>query len=77
MMVRFQRGGELMGICPHCGENLTSVETEPIMLLFGLKEFRGVSFSCANCHAVLSVGPDPVAVRSDLVQALVEALRQG
>jgi hypothetical protein len=61
-----------MGICPHCRERVVSVDVEAITITFGLKTFRGVSFSCANtdCHAVLTVQVDPASQRRDLLQAL-------
>lgn len=63
-----------MGICPHCPEPVVNVDAEPITITFGLKTWRGLSFSCPHCHAVLTVEVDPASIRNDLVQALVEAL---
>jgi hypothetical protein len=68
-----------MGICPHCKESIVSVDVEAITITFGLKAFRGLSFSCPHteCHAVLTVQIDPASQRNDLLQAIGAGRRQG
>ena len=40
-------------------------------------EYKGVSYSCPYCHAVLSVSMDQVALNVDLVKRLLKALGRG
>jgi hypothetical protein len=44
----------------------------------GMKTLRGIIYSCPKigCHAVLSVGVDPLAVQADTVAELLKALRK-
>ena len=67
-----------MALCPHCKHRITLLNIEIITLSDEtMSPFRGVTYACPNCDAVLSAGFDPVALESDLVNALVAALRPG
>lgn len=37
--------------------------------------YKGVSYQCGGCRAILSVGIDPLALKADLVKEVVKALR--
>jgi hypothetical protein len=67
-----------MGICPHCNADITQLDIEVISLSdITMSPWRGLSYSCPACRAVLSASFDPVALEGDLVKALVKALRTG
>ena len=38
--------------------------------------WEGVAYHCPGCHAVLGVGIDPIALKTDIVNEVVEALRK-
>ena len=67
-----------MGTCPKCETPVLHANIEVITLSDAeMSPWRGLSYSCPTCHCVLSVGFDPVALESDVVKAVVEALRKG
>ena len=67
-----------MNKCPACHVAITSVEIEGIDVTQGLQTlWKGVSFGCPHCHIVLSVGIDPIALKTDLVQEILDALGHG
>jgi hypothetical protein len=37
---------------------------------------RGVSYCCTHCSHVLSVGVDPIAIKSDLVKQIVDEIKK-
>lgn len=63
--------------CPKCDQSITRVKIDAIEVEGGRSDvWPGSAFSCPHCSAVLSVGFDHVAVRAELVQDIVRALRQ-
>ena len=64
-----------MATCPKCDHSIQSLNYESINLTQTFKtSYAGVALCCPNCHAVLSVQFDPLALKNDLVQELFEAL---
>jgi hypothetical protein len=70
-----------VGKCPKCNGTLNKVRAESIDVHVGALgtggSYRGVSYFCPMCHAVLSVSIDPLAVKADTVKATVKAIRKG
>jgi hypothetical protein len=65
------------GKCPKCEKLLTSVKIEPIDVQQGFQTaWHGVSLSCPWCRAILSVSIDPIAIKTDIVNEVVKALRK-
>jgi hypothetical protein len=65
------------GKCPHCKEVVSSVRIEDIDINLGPGiDWQGVSYCCPSCDAVLSVQIDPVALKTDIINVLVEELRR-
>jgi hypothetical protein len=63
--------------CGFCNEDLASVDIEAITLTAPMgTPYRGLSYSCPKCRAVLSVGPDPQVLQDESVAALLAALRE-
>lgn len=68
----------MSGKCPGCGKSLTSVEIKPIDISQGFQaKWNGVSYQCPNlhCQTILSVGMDPIALKTDTVNEVVKTLR--
>jgi hypothetical protein len=69
-----------MALCPNprCGQPITSVLIEPVFM--GPREipqqWRGLSYSCRLCGAILSVGPDPAAVQDDTVELVAQKIAE-
>jgi len=66
------------GKCPHCDKTISHAKAEPIDIRVGTTaEYKGISYYCPFCHAVLSVGMDPLALNQNLVNRLMQALGKG
>lgn len=64
------------GKCPKCERTLMSVKVESIDIKVGLQSaYKGASFLCPHCHAILSVGVDPLALKADTIDGVVKKLR--
>lgn len=67
------------GKCPKCERIVTSVKIESITAstsLIGGRDFNAVSYCCKSCSTVLSVQMDPIALKSDTVAEIIDALRR-
>lgn len=67
------------GKCPQCKNTVTSVKIESIIAstaLIGGRDFNAVSYSCKSCGTILSVQMDPIALKSDTVAEIIDALRK-
>jgi uncharacterized protein with PIN domain len=66
------------GKCPKCDRLLTNVLVEEIKVNVGFSPtWRGASFVCPYCHAILSVGIDPIALQEDIVKEVLQGLGKG
>ena len=70
MIARY--GGIDMGKCPHCQKTVTSANVEPLNLNAGAESYKGVSYLCPHCRAVLGIQMDPLALNADLAAAISE-----
>ena len=65
------------GKCPKCGEIVSSVRIEDLDVNLGPGiNWQGVSYCCPSCDTVLSVQIDPVALKTDIINVLIEELRR-
>lgn len=65
------------GKCPKCEEIVSSVRIEDIDINLGPAiDWQGVSYCCPSCDTVLGVQLDPVALKTDIINVLVEELRR-
>lgn len=65
------------GKCPKCEKTLQHAVIEALPIHQNLQpKWLGVSYSCPHCHAILSVGIDPVALKTDTVKELLNAPRK-
>lgn len=65
------------GICPKCDAVLGHAKIEDIELRIGRDKYKGISYLCSSCHAVLSVSLDHVALVNDIAEAVAKRLRKG
>jgi hypothetical protein len=66
------------GKCPKCDATIGHANAEPIEVKVGTTEkYKGISYYCPFCHAVLSVAMDPLALNQNLVNRLMQALGKG
>jgi hypothetical protein len=65
------------GKCPKCEKIIQHavIEALPIHQSFQAK-WLGVSYACPHCNTILSIGIDPVALKTDTISGLLEALRK-
>jgi hypothetical protein len=65
-----------MAKCPHCDNSVFSVNIQEISVMATAAHWRGVSYACPSCNSILGVGIDPVALKTDTVEAILAALRK-
>lgn len=65
----------MAGKCPKCDQMITFVRLDDIDVRGSQKNWLGVSYQCPLCSTILSVSIDPIAVKTDLVNAVVKRLR--
>jgi len=67
--------------CPHCNSVLTRAVVESIevdtAVIFSSTTYKGVTYACPSCRAVLSVSLDQMALNADVVDRLLKALGRG
>lgn len=65
-----------MGKCPKCEKSLSSVTLEDIKVVVGLvPKWNGISYICPHCKTILSVGIDPITLKTETIEEVVKALR--
>lgn len=61
--------------CPHCGKVVTRVNLETLEIYQNFKpSWHGVAYTCSACNTILSVGMDPILLRNDTIEGVVQAL---
>lgn len=55
---------------PQCGQLITQVRISKTSGVSGTMKYKCVTFSCPYCFTVLGVQMDPLAVASEIVQAV-------
>ena len=63
--------------CPHCDQAILSVEAQDIDITVQLRpQWQGLVYVCPRCHKVLSVGVNPMILRSETVNQTVSRIAQ-
>ncbi len=57
--------------CPKCNAIVAQAFLAKIPVIAPGTTWRGVRYQCPICNSVLSIGIDPVALNSDLVDGIV------
>ena len=65
------------GLCPKCNGVVSRVMLEGVTINAPGASWHGVNYLCPLCRTVLSVGIEPVALKTDIVSEVVEKLRKG
>ncbi len=64
------------GKCPHCDKVIHNVTIEDMDVHVGFTpSWRGISYVCSACKAILGVSIDPIAMKSDIIAGVVAELR--
>jgi hypothetical protein len=63
------------GKCPSCHGAMLHVTVADIGVFAKNAQWRGVSYQCPYCQTVLSVGVDPAALKSDLLDEILTTLQ--
>jgi Zn-finger nucleic acid-binding protein len=67
--------------CPHCNVILTRAVVESIdidtAVIFADTTYKGVTYACPSCRAVLGISMDQIALNADVVTRLLRALGRG
>lgn len=59
-----------MTLCPHCGTKVLTFNIEKITGHAGTNTWNCISYNCSHCHVSLSVQIDPVALKTEIVEAI-------
>lgn len=63
------------GKCPKCNWTIAYATAEAIELrVLSQETYKGVTYSCPSCHAVLGAEVDPVALKADIVSEVLRGL---
>lgn len=62
------------GTCPKCGAVVSRAKLEAIPPKIGRREYKGISYLCPSCSAVLSVSLDLLALTVNIADAVAEGL---
>lgn len=64
--------------CPSCKESITTATVNGLSLdVPGGKSWHGLAYVCPRCSTILGVQMDPIAVKTDTISGVVQALRKG
>jgi transposase-like protein len=66
-----------MATCPSCKSAVFYVTLQATSVKTSGDSWKGVMYLCPSCGSVLSAAIDPIALKADIVQELVETLRRG
>ncbi len=60
------------GKCPKCEKILTNVRIADVDCKTGIggRSWRGISYSCPFCSTIISIQIDPIAIKTDTVNAI-------
>lgn len=65
----------MMGDCPKCGQAILIAGVAGVQIHdINGNEWNGVKYYCMACGVALSVAIDPVALKSDIVGEILDAL---
>jgi hypothetical protein len=64
----------MFGKCPKCGNLVSSLNGESVDINAGKRSWKGATFSCPSCNAVLGAGIDPIALKDSIVEEVTQEL---
>ena len=64
------------GKCPKCEKTISYLNGDGIDIKIPFATtWKGISYNCPYCHTMISAQIDPIAIKTDIVNALVKKLR--
>ena len=68
----------MAGKCPKCERSVPSAKIEDISLSAGpgYTKWNGSAYTCPSCQTILGVQIDPIALKTDTVNAVHEILKK-
>lgn len=67
-----------VGKCPKCQSIISNVKTEDITMDVGFHPtWNGFSHLCPRCNTIISVEINPLLIKDDIVNELMDRLRKG
>lgn len=61
----------MSALCPHCGATITHLSLEGMTSsAFMGTQWNTVAYVCPMCRKILSVSIDPIAIRTDIINAM-------
>ena len=68
---------ESYGKCPGCGQVTNTVKAGHIIVdVAPTTKWNGITYTCPKCNVILGVQIDPISIRTDIVNEVVEQLRK-
>jgi hypothetical protein len=66
------------GKCPKCGNVVSVLYAHTLTANLGGASYKAISYQCPNavCQAVLGCQIDPIAIKTDIVNEIVNLLRK-
>ena len=65
------------GKCPKCEKTITRVNGKHVEIVVSLdRKLHGISYSCPSCNTVISIQVDPIAIKTDTINGLLEKLKK-
>ena len=64
------------GKCPSCGKvaQHVNVDNVDVVTIEGSPKWNGIVCKCPHCNTILSASIDPVALKTDIVEEILERL---
>ncbi len=64
----------MLSKCPKCEKAFTYANVKAIDAKDGRLSWKAVSYNCPFCQTSLSVGIDPIAIKTETVSEIIKAL---
>lgn len=64
------------GKCPNCEKLISRAKVENLDIAGVGTTYHGISIVCPFCNTILGASIDPIAIKTDIIQGLLQALRK-
>jgi len=59
------------GLCPHCNKMINNVNLEKMTSSsFMGTQWNTIGYACPFCQKIITVSIDPIAIKTDIIEAL-------
>lgn len=62
--------------CPKCDQSFSKFKITPHSGIAGTKSWKCISLNCPNCGACLGAQIDPIAIKTDIVSEIEDAIKK-